>query len=135
MNHQNCSVKKGILRNFTKFTGNNLRQSLFLNKVAGRPATLLKKRLPQVFSCEFCEISKNAFLQNTSGRLLLKRFKIRKVMKRKNCYVFLKGMFFMYVPTIFLVYQDIIGGCSRQKAFIGIFLNIFLALSHHFFLR
>ena len=27
--------------------------------------------LAQMFSCEFCEISKNIFLQNTSGRLLL----------------------------------------------------------------
>ena len=26
--------------------------------------------LAQVFSCEFCEISKNTFLQKTSGRLL-----------------------------------------------------------------
>ena len=44
--------KKGVLRNFAKFTGKHLRQSLFLNKVAGlRPATLLKKRL--VFSSEF----------------------------------------------------------------------------------
>ena len=57
----------------------------FFNKVAGlRPATLLKKRLwpeacnvikkdtlVQVFSCEFCEISKTPFLQNTSERLLL----------------------------------------------------------------
>ena len=30
-----------------------------------------KETLAQVFSCEFCEISKNTFLQNTSGRLLL----------------------------------------------------------------
>ena len=38
--------KKGVLRNFTKFTGKHLCQSLFFNKVAGlRPATLLKKRL------------------------------------------------------------------------------------------
>ena len=36
---------KGVLKNFTKFTGKHLCQSLFLNKVAGRPATLLKKRL------------------------------------------------------------------------------------------
>ena len=43
---QRCSVKKGVLRNFTKFTGKHLCQSLFFNKVAGlRPATLLKKRL------------------------------------------------------------------------------------------
>ena len=33
------------LRNFAKFTGKHLCQSLFFNKVAGRPATLLKKRL------------------------------------------------------------------------------------------
>ena len=32
--HQRCSVKKGILKNFTKFTGKHLCQSLFLNKVA-----------------------------------------------------------------------------------------------------
>ena len=32
--------KKGVLRNFAKFTGKHLRQSLFFNKVAGlRPAT------------------------------------------------------------------------------------------------
>ena len=41
-----CSVKKGVLRNFAKFTLKHLCQGLFCNKVAGfRPATLLKKRL------------------------------------------------------------------------------------------
>ena len=44
--HQRCSTKKDVLRNFTKFTGKPLCQSLFFNKVAGlRPATLFKKRL------------------------------------------------------------------------------------------
>ena len=59
--------KKGVLRNFAKFTGKHLRQSLFFNKVAGlRPATSLKKEtLAQVFSCEFCEISKNTFFLRT----------------------------------------------------------------------
>ena len=60
--------KKGVLENCTKFTGENLCQSLFLNEVAGlrRPATLFKKEaLAQVFSCEFCEISKNTFLHRT----------------------------------------------------------------------
>ena len=34
-------LKKGVLRNFAKFTGKHLCQSLFFNKVAGlRPATL-----------------------------------------------------------------------------------------------
>ena len=38
--------KKGVLRNFAKFTGKHLCESLFFNKVAGlRPAILLKKRL------------------------------------------------------------------------------------------
>ena len=44
--HWGCSVEKGVLRNFAKFTGKDLCQSLFFNKDAGlRPATLLKKRL------------------------------------------------------------------------------------------
>ena len=32
--HQRCSVKKGVLRNFAKFTGKPLCQSLFFNKLA-----------------------------------------------------------------------------------------------------
>ena len=28
-------MRKGVLRNFTKFTGKHLRQGLFFNKVAG----------------------------------------------------------------------------------------------------
>ena len=38
-------------------------QSLFFNKVAGLRPKLYKKKdtLAQVFSCEFCEISKNTF--------------------------------------------------------------------------
>ena len=44
--HQRCSLREGVLRNFTKFTGKHLCQSLFFYKVAGlRPATSFKKRL------------------------------------------------------------------------------------------
>ena len=35
--------KKAVLKNFFKFTGKNLCQSFFFNKVAG-PATLIKRR-------------------------------------------------------------------------------------------
>ena len=43
---QSCPVRKGVLQNFAKFTGNRLGQSLFLNKDAGlKLATLLKKRV------------------------------------------------------------------------------------------
>ena len=50
--HKMCSVKKGVLKKFTKLTRKQLCQSLFFNKVAG----LL------VFNCEFCKIFKNTFL-------------------------------------------------------------------------
>ena len=33
--HWGCSVRKGVLRNFAKFTGKHLCLSLFFNKVAG----------------------------------------------------------------------------------------------------
>ena len=60
--HQWFSVKKGVLKNSTKFIGKHLCGSLSLNQVAGlRPATLLKKIPTQVFSCEFCEIFKNTY--------------------------------------------------------------------------
>ena len=60
--HQRCSVKKGGLRNFAKFTGKELCHNLFFNKVAGlRPATLLKKRLWHRCFRVNCEILKNTF--------------------------------------------------------------------------
>ena len=33
-NHRRCSAKKSVLKNFAKFTGKHLCQSLFFNKVA-----------------------------------------------------------------------------------------------------
>ena len=59
--------KKGVLRNFAKFTGKHLCQSLFFNKVAGlRPSTLLKKRLwYRCFPFNFFEIFKNPFFYRT----------------------------------------------------------------------
>ena len=72
--HGRCSIRKCVLKNFAKSIGKYLCQSLFFNNVAGlRPATLSKKKtLAQVFSCKFCKFLRTHFLQNTSGRLLLK---------------------------------------------------------------
>ena len=43
--YQRCSVRIGVLKNFAKFTGKRLYQSLLFDKVADlRPATLLEKR-------------------------------------------------------------------------------------------
>ena len=60
---QRCFIKKGVLRNFKKLTGKHLCQSFFFNKVAGSEACnfIKKEALVQMFSCEFCEISKNTF--------------------------------------------------------------------------
>ena len=54
--HRRCSVKNGVLKNFVKFAGKYLCQGLFFNKT-----------LAQIFSCEFCEISKNTFSTKDLG--------------------------------------------------------------------
>ena len=66
-------LREGVLRNFAKFTGKHLCQSLFFNKVAGlRPATLLKKRFwHRCFPVNFAKFIRTSFLQNTTERLLL----------------------------------------------------------------
>ena len=76
--HQKCSVRKGVLRNFTTFTGKHLCQSLFFNKVTGLwTAFLLKKRLWHRCSpVNFAKFLRTAFLQNTSRRLLLDHLRL-----------------------------------------------------------
>ena len=71
--HQRCSVRKSVLRNFAKFTGKYLCQSLFFNKIADlRSATLFKKRLwHRCFPVNFVKSLRTPFLQNTSWRLVL----------------------------------------------------------------
>ena len=69
------SVKKIFLEISQNSQENTCARVSFFNKVTDlRPqaCNLVKKEtLAQVFYCEFCEISKNTFLQNTSGPLLL----------------------------------------------------------------
>ena len=63
--HQRCSIRIGDLRNFAKFTGKHLCQSLFFNKVADlRP-------LAQCFPVIFAKFLRILFLQNTPWLLLL----------------------------------------------------------------
>ena len=61
---QEVFCKIGVLRNFPKFTGKHLCQSLFCRPQACN--FIKNKALAQVFSCEFCEISKNTFSYRTS---------------------------------------------------------------------
>ena len=72
--------KKGVLRNFAKFTGKYLCQSLFFNKVAGlRSLTLIKNKLwCRCFPVNFAKLLRTPFLQNASGRLLLYRVCLKK---------------------------------------------------------
>ena len=66
-------MEKGVLRNFAKFSGKHLCQSLFFNVASLRPATLLKKRLWYwCFLVNFANFLRIPFSQNTSRRLLLK---------------------------------------------------------------
>ena len=52
--------KKCVLKIFVKVTGKHLSQSLFFNKVVGL-SNVIKRRLWQVFSCEYCKIFRNIF--------------------------------------------------------------------------
>ena len=60
----------GVLKNFTKFTGKNLYQSLYFNKVAA--CNFLKKKIGyRYFPVNFAKFLRTPFLQNNSGRLLV----------------------------------------------------------------
>ena len=64
--YRRCSIKNGVLRNFAKFTGKKLCQSLFFIK---------KETLAQVFLCEVCKVFKNTFLTDflwTTASVMMK---------------------------------------------------------------
>ena len=65
--------KKSVLRNFAKFTGKNLCQGVFFNKVVSvRAATLLKKRLwPRCVPVNFAKFLTTPFLIEHLWWLLL----------------------------------------------------------------
>ena len=65
--------RKGVLRNFAKFTGKRLCQSLFFNKVAGlRSATVFKKRLWHMcFPVNFAKFLRTLFFIEHLWWLLL----------------------------------------------------------------
>ena len=63
--HPEVFCKKGVLRNFVKFTGKHLCQSLFSIKI--QACNFIKKEaLALMFSCSFCEISQNTFFFRTA---------------------------------------------------------------------
>ena len=65
--------KKGVLKNFARFTGKHLSQGLFFNKVTGlRPANLLEKTLwYKCFPVNFAKILRTPILKTICEQLLL----------------------------------------------------------------
>ena len=65
--NRRCFMKKGVLKDFTKFAGKQLYQSPFLITLRASVCIfIIKEDLAQMLSCEFCE-----FFKNTSRQLLL----------------------------------------------------------------
>ena len=62
--------RKGVPRNFAKFTGKHLFQSLFFNKV-----------FLQVFFCKFCRISENTFFYRTPPVAAFLLYELTKIHK------------------------------------------------------
>ena len=126
--HRRCSVRKGVLRNFAKFTGKHLCQNRFLNKVAGlRPATLLKKRhWHRCFPVNFMKFLRKPLLQNTSGRLLLSCLReflaIESPLKKiKSAFYFTLKVLFL--PKIFRFFLDFSVMQNRKIRLIPKFLT------------
>ena len=67
--------KKGVMRNFAKFTRKHLCRNLFLIKLNSFTILNLqfikKETLTQVFCCGIAKFVRTPFLQNTIGRQLL----------------------------------------------------------------
>ena len=81
-------MKKSVLRIFGKFT----RKHLCLRPEACNFIQI--ETLAQVFYCEFCEISKNIFLQKTyNRRLMIKQYSKLKLAAFTN---FKGGCYFSY---------------------------------------
>ena len=86
--------KKYVFKNFAKFTGKQLWQSLFFNKVAGEEETLM-----EVFSCEFCQIFKNTLFTEHLRVTAFVQKKEKKNSKCSNCEISTLN-FIMYILTI-----------------------------------
>ena len=67
ISERRCSVEKDVLRNFAKFTGKHLFQSLFFNKVASlrpEPCNFLQKEtVAQVFPVNFVKFLRSSFIK------------------------------------------------------------------------
>ena len=121
--------KKGVLKNFTKFTRKHMHWSLFFNKVVGlRPATLLKKEnRTQIFCCELCEIFQNTFF---TEYLPVASYQQPRLQIRLHAFGWLTIMIMIIIIiTIMIIIMIII----MMMIIINLFDLTFLALKRPFF--
>ena len=104
------SVRKGVLRNFTKFEGKHLCQSLFFNKVSGlRSATLLKKKLwHRCFPVNFANSEWSLFAFKLNCNVFCKRFLLEVTLLRQsfNKFVLVTLSRLIYEPIFFKINFD-----------------------------
>ena len=118
-NHQKCSIKKGVIRNFVKFTGKHMCQSIFFNKVAGlRYATLLKKRLWDM--CFLVNIAK--FLRTLFYRIRL-----------GDCFCISNKVLCFHERYVICLYKEL--RMMEMLLNTSIVITYFLVLIFNFFLR
>ena len=79
--------KKGVLKNFAKFTGKHLCQSLIFNKVVD---------LAQVISCEFWKFLRSLFIENTSsGSVVISKNSLKEGSVHSTSWKF--SLYFVYI--------------------------------------
>ena len=107
-------MKKGALKNFAKFTGKHLCQSLFLNSCRTRLRAFIKKILwHSCFLVNFAKFLSTTFSQNTSGWLLLA---VKDIFDIHHVFFFEKGSSYIYVRSSHR-------RCSCSKVFLKISQN------------
>ena len=112
--------RKGVLRNFAKFTGKHLCQNLFFNKVASlRSATLLKRRLwRRCFPVSFAKFLRTPFFKEHLRRLLLQVV----VHQMQVSLVNLNGLFEAKSDKMDS-YNDFLGQLLQLMEFISMYLK------------
>ena len=105
--HRRCSVKKGVLRNFAKFTEKHLCQSPLFNKVAGlKSATLIKKRHWHVFfPLNFAKFLRTPFYRTPLGDCFCPYLNtFHSVLFTFTC-LFLFTLIYPYLCSFILLYE------------------------------
>ena len=93
--HRSCSNKEAVLKNFLILTRKQLCWSLFYKKAWGlRPE---KKETPiQVFSCEYCEISRTSV---SKLRMAASGYILQNAFRTCSCFIL---FYYLYIILLFL---------------------------------